>query len=525
LNLRVSEDAVCILPSDLKTTLAQSTQEVLKGLPPWPYPPVDAKAKRGSGGVKLAFLVQVSVGDRLPLLRRVFDKLYSPGDLFLYSVDSQMLAAWRVREALGLTGDQARYLPNVRVEEAAHAGYFYWPRVQVLLDSMASLLEDDWDFVIHLSETDYPVHSLEWLRHVLAEQRNSNFIAIVPRCSHAETAQNPTEPALEDTGTYHDPILEDAARALADPVPANSNWYWWSQTAAVASCGSRFNPVLVPQVEYPMHELESNGFLFAKGVEWVIVTRELASYATSSGLKSFKEVIGTHAAADEIFWPTLVLNIPDFPQNVSTQGWYVHWTSTSSHSPDFVTIKNLADLKGNWSNYIFVRKVEEDLSRSLLDEIDKSAHQEMLELKKLKHQKQKLQQLQQQHQQQQQQAKKQTPTPAASPTFLAPNTSSSSPASNVSLSSNVSIALASSAGTNSSSPSPSSSGSTSSSNSSSSMFTFAPSLPVPAAAMAPLTGTETQDQDLLFQKFTLTVDKDDMRCVPKNTPMTLPTLS
>jgi len=84
---------------------------------------------------------------------------------------------------------------------------------------MAQLLDQEWDFVVHLSETDYPVHSLSWIRDALSQQRGSNFIPITRRCEPL-----PSEAQFEDanskvaapkgkanldhedsTGVYHQP--------------------------------------------------------------------------------------------------------------------------------------------------------------------------------------------------------------------------------------------------------------------------------------------------------------------------------
>lgn len=377
--LAVPDGGVCITPETLAAALTQASQEVLRGLPPWPraFSP-DKLSSRSHAPVRLAFLVQVSVKERLPLVRRVFSKLYSSGDIFLYLVDTTKLAASDVQDALGLT---AKPLSNVVVQESPHAGYFYWPRVQVVLDGLASLLDDDWDFVIHLSETDYPVHSLAWLHSNLGVQRSTNFIAVEPRCSRPKEAMSFAAQAsweVSDRATKKDVTHEDATKKDGTHEDAlqtvESDWYWWGASDGVASCGSKFDPMQVSGATYPQRDLERHGFIFAKGPEWVVLTRQLAAYALMPELLQFRRLIGMHAAADELFWSTLVLNIPNFTQSLSQQGWYLHWkTGSTDHSPDLLSAVDATEILAQKSGLLFVRKVSEVESAALLDKLDQAS--------------------------------------------------------------------------------------------------------------------------------------------------------
>lgn len=68
---------------------------------------------------------QVAVEAKLPLVRRVFDRLYSPSDFFLYVADSRLLATHRVEVALGLA-DRGR--ANVKARVGARGGCASRPR-------------------------------------------------------------------------------------------------------------------------------------------------------------------------------------------------------------------------------------------------------------------------------------------------------------------------------------------------------------------------------------------------------------
>merc|ERR1711879_656417 len=126
------------------------------------------------------------------------------------------------------------------------------------------LLDHEWDFVVHLSESDYPLHSMNWTRKSLALQRRTNFIQVLPRCTK-----------------------QGADMTL-------SRWYWWSKGEAVATCGSQTEPQDVDASTFPMESMEGKGFVFAQAPEWVVLTREMVRYATSPELQPFRKLMSFH---------------------------------------------------------------------------------------------------------------------------------------------------------------------------------------------------------------------------------------
>jgi hypothetical protein len=325
---------VCVTREDLSKTLTETREAVLhKGLPRWNHSEIPAQKP----DVRIGFLTQVAFEDQLLLLRRTFGHIYSPSDHFLYLVDESKLHPSRVRAMLPNPPPS-----NVEVKTVPHAGYFYWPRVQIFLDGIRDLLEQPVDFVVHLSESDYPLHSVNWLRTSLAQQRRRNFISLTPRCTS------------ESKGAVDD-------------------WYWWGQNDAVASCGrvSRASPMT--GVHFDLERAEERGFRFARAPEWVVLTRELAEYAVSPELASFRRFIGLHAAADEIFWGTLVLNIPGFnvSEEIGTQNWFEKWQPGSvGHSPETLTADQEGEVLAHRERHFFLRKVNRVDSGQLLSHID-----------------------------------------------------------------------------------------------------------------------------------------------------------
>uniref|UniRef100_A0A7S1PK25 protein xylosyltransferase n=1 Tax=Alexandrium catenella TaxID=2925 RepID=A0A7S1PK25_ALECA len=325
---------VCVWPRDLDDTVQHTMSKVLEGLPPWPaeHDLVPASVSH----VALAFLIQVTWKERLLMLRRVFNHLYSPYDVYLYMVDESTLDVPTVLAAL--PNDLP---PNVVVVSSPHAGYYYWPRVQVLLNGMKYLLSLQWDFVVHLSESDYPLHSLDWIRDTLAAQRRHIFLKIHPRCQ------------------------------LVNRTLVSSQWYWWSQSGAVASCEGAFPPRQVQSVRFPIEEMEQQGFVFGSASEWNILPRELVEYAMLPDLLHFKRMVGMHVAADEIFWATLVLNIPEFSRTINPQSWFMYRSAANTgHSPDTLVQSHMTTILEARRTNFFLRKVDLGHSQALLDVLD-----------------------------------------------------------------------------------------------------------------------------------------------------------
>jgi len=269
-------------------------------------------------------------------LRRVFNRLYNRFDLFLYLVDEERLDLDSVKKEL-----PDPLPPNVLALHTPHAGYYYWPRVQVLLNGLKALLSYQWDFAVHLSESDYPLHSVDWIRQTLALQRRHVFLKLNPRC-------------------------KVEGRKLV-----RSDWYWWTENEVVASCEAAFQPHSIQGVEYPLQELEQQGFVFAMAPEWLIVPRELVEYTALPELQPFKQLVGMHIAADEIFWATLVLNIPGFSLTINPQSWFMFRSPTNfGHSPDTLRHIHLQKIIADRRMNFFLRKVDEGHSAALLNYLD-----------------------------------------------------------------------------------------------------------------------------------------------------------
>jgi hypothetical protein len=164
-----------------------------------------------------------------------------------------------------------------------------------------------------------------------------------------------------------------------DAVPRHNgeqwdDWYWWKERAAVFVCDGHAVPDV--DIDFPEDALSAQVNLF-RGSEWFMIPREVIDYVvddpqTAPGVASFVDILQHRWSADEVFWPTLVANIPGLKRRIKP-GWYVSWDDRVGHSPDSFTGATLARHKRAIlsSDRLFVRKVRLPGSDDLLDILDR----------------------------------------------------------------------------------------------------------------------------------------------------------
>ena len=164
------------------------------------------------------------------------------------------------------------------------------------------------------------------------------------------------------------------AQVPRDKGKQRDDWYWWKERAAVFVCEGHAVPDV--GVDFPEDALAAQVNLF-RGSEWFMLPREVVEYVvddprTATGVASFVETMQHRWSADEIFWPTLVSNIPGLERPIEP-GWYVSWDARVGHSPDTFTGGTLARHKHAIlsSDRLFVRKVRLPGSTDLLDVLDR----------------------------------------------------------------------------------------------------------------------------------------------------------
>jgi len=124
--------------------------------------------------VKLVYLLTVS-GRASRQVYRLIKQIYSPDHYVLVHVDRRQEFMYREIEAL------AKKLPNLRMVKQRFSTI--WGGASLLSMLMSSIQElvdmddwTDWDFVLNLSESDYPVKTQAELVTFLSNNRGNNFV-------------------------------------------------------------------------------------------------------------------------------------------------------------------------------------------------------------------------------------------------------------------------------------------------------------------------------------------------------------
>ncbi|XP_058466832.1 xylosyltransferase oxt [Malaya genurostris] len=130
--------------------------------------------KAGEEPTRIAFLLTLN-GRALRQVYRLLKALYSPRHYYFIHVDSRQ--EYLYRELLKLESN----FPNIRLSR--HRWSTIWggaSLLQMLLSSMEYLLVETptwkWDFVLNLSESDFPVKTLDKLVRFLSANQGKNFV-------------------------------------------------------------------------------------------------------------------------------------------------------------------------------------------------------------------------------------------------------------------------------------------------------------------------------------------------------------
>ncbi|XP_059620080.1 xylosyltransferase oxt [Phlebotomus argentipes] len=128
--------------------------------------------KSGKPRVRIAFLLTLN-GRALRQVHRLLKALYSPQNYFYIHVDSRQDYLFR-----NLVRLESKY-PNIRLTRQRFSTIWGGASLlQMLLTSMRELLASSWswDYVINLSESDFPVKSMEKLTDFLTANHGMNFV-------------------------------------------------------------------------------------------------------------------------------------------------------------------------------------------------------------------------------------------------------------------------------------------------------------------------------------------------------------
>ena len=122
--------------------------------------------------VRVVFLLTVT-GRAVRQVRRLLKKIYHVDNYFMIHVDSRQDYMYRELSQL-----ETKY-PNIRLARKRHATIWGGASLaQMLLDCFRELstLSWKWDYVLNLSESDYPVKDMDCLVKYLSDKRGRNFL-------------------------------------------------------------------------------------------------------------------------------------------------------------------------------------------------------------------------------------------------------------------------------------------------------------------------------------------------------------
>lgn len=221
------------------------------------------KTSAANGTAKIAFVLTLN-GRALRQVTRLLRVIYRPHHVYLIHVDARQDYLYRSLLQLEL-----RY-PNIHVSRKRHSSIWGGASLlDVLLESIGQLLaiNKNWQFVFNLSESDFPLQSIESLEAFLAANPKRNFLK-----SHGRQ----TRQFIHKQGL--DRVFHQCERRM------------WR-------LGDRALPA---------------GIRIDGGSDWVGLTRELAEYATSqdpdSLLRGLKDLYRYTLLPAESFFHVLVLN-------------------------------------------------------------------------------------------------------------------------------------------------------------------------------------------------------------------------
>lgn len=153
--------------------------------------PAETVAPMGAEPVRVAFLLTLN-GRALRQVHRLIKALYSPNHFFYIHVDSRQ--DYLYRELLNLEAS----FPNIRLARRRFSTIWGGASLlTMLLQCMRDLFASDWqwDFVINLSESDFPVKTTERLIKFLTANRGRNFV----KCHGKETQRFIQKQGLDKT--------------------------------------------------------------------------------------------------------------------------------------------------------------------------------------------------------------------------------------------------------------------------------------------------------------------------------------
>lgn len=297
----------------------------------------------------IAYFIQVSESS-LPLLDRLLERIHHRNNIYAVHCDKKVPAYKAVLAMTRIKKDPK--FSNVYFMERESITY---RGVTMILNNIAAinflLDKGDWDYVINLSGSDYPLVSPDVPRKLLAlphiQEGEYNFFTISPRDQWAERKQN-----------RFDLITVDKAMGMSDKP----------KDAKLVSLNT----------ENPLKDVLDYEYAYGEG--WFILTRKASRFMVSSA--HAQRILMTMAFSQDpsehyylsVFWNHPQYNKTILPHSLRTVFWFHNGMGGGQHP---FTIDTTLEKDGSYSlwprlresPHWFARKFTEPNSK-ILDYID-----------------------------------------------------------------------------------------------------------------------------------------------------------
>jgi len=284
------------------------------------------------------------------MIQRIISRLDDGKNLFLIHVDADSKEKF----------DGLRNKPNVRfATKRYHTPWGSPDLVFAVVDALKEAMQWNWDYVCLLSESDYPVKSVEYISDYL---QNSNK-------DHILIKKLPCDNPLETPGghwleggrrRYECYALRLTPKQIATIEPQKLNYGNLRQIVKIL----KYNRTKIFEAfriifKYPKRTRTIDALY--GGHLWFFLKRKTIDAITvyiNQHLAFYDDCKNT-TCLDEIFFPTVVNAISN-SKNISNKILrYISWTNNSSVSPVDISIndKNIIDECIKAEDILFIRKV------------------------------------------------------------------------------------------------------------------------------------------------------------------------
>lgn len=228
----------------------------------------------------------------------------------------------------------------------------------------------DTEYVILMSESDYPVKSADYISSYLQTTQKDFATANLLPCNHPLDNKNCywLEGGLRRVNAYP---LRYGQKGIASIEPRAINWGNVRQFGKLLLHAPSRLPKAVSMLFNPKREV-IEGLPWCGGDQWFILRKKTVDkiVAKIEANESILMEADNTIVPDEVIFATLIHALSPFNERENKTLRYIHWPSPKAKSPGAITMSDVSILENQIQNpnILFVRKVE-DLN--VIEYIDK----------------------------------------------------------------------------------------------------------------------------------------------------------